>query len=112
LYEERVLEEIELNIEPAAKENRKTRNFNIRMDILEDMAKKYRQGTVYESITDKDEVGKLDLGIQSEGKHSDRLHLIVFDCPNKTELYTFFSEYLNFVLNKFISAKSKKNFIS
>jgi hypothetical protein len=90
LYEERVLEEIELYIEPAAKEKRKHRNFDIRMDILGDMAKKYRRGTVYESITDEDEVCKCNLGIQPESKQSEKIDLIVLNCQNKPGLYTFF----------------------
>lgn len=71
LYEERVLEEIELDIEAAAKEKRKQRNFDIRMDILGDMAKKYRRGTVYESITDEDEIKTLkDTNFSELADHS------------------------------------------
>jgi hypothetical protein len=98
LYEERVLEEIELDIEPAAKEKRKKRNFDIRMDILEDMAKKYRRDTVYENITDEDEVCKFNLGIQPESKQREKIDLIVLNWQNNPGLYIFFTEYLCFML--------------
>ncbi|XP_053384886.1 uncharacterized protein LOC123537646 [Mercenaria mercenaria] len=60
LFAERVQEEIELDIDPLAKERRKERNFKIKMEILDEMAKKYRRQTDFASIRDEDEIKTLN----------------------------------------------------
>ncbi|XP_045175062.2 uncharacterized protein LOC123536181 [Mercenaria mercenaria] len=60
LFAERVQEEIELDIDPLAKERRKERTIKIKMAILDEMAEKYSRQTDFASITDEDEIKALN----------------------------------------------------
>lgn len=56
IFSDRVMEEIELDIDSVWKERRRQRNTEATNSVLEKMAKKYRKAIGFTSITDEDEV--------------------------------------------------------
>ncbi|KAL4225464.1 piRNA metabolic process [Mactra antiquata] len=66
VYSDRVLEEIELDIDPAQKERRRERNKERRDAVLSNMDKKYPRSVTFEEISDPDERKAIDDSYPSE----------------------------------------------